>query len=188
MSDTQDYTPESQPANDSEAPETVDLTGLKTENAELKDRLLRALADVENTRRRAERDRQDASQYAVTGFARDILAVADNFVRAIEACPADARESAGPQVKAVIDGVEATERQLLATLERHGVKAIDTSDGKFDPHFHQAIAEVAGEGKPPGTIVNVVQTGYVIGDRLLRPAMVTVARRDAPAQPSTAET
>lgn len=178
MSDQQDYTPETQPANDPGAPEGGEIAALRAENAELKDRLLRALADVENTRRRGERDRQDASQYAVTGFARDILAVADNFARAIEACPKEVREGASPQVKGVIEGVEATERQLLATLERHGVKQIDTSDGKFDPNFHQAIAEVAGEGKPPGAIVNVVQTGYVIGERLLRPAMVTVARRE----------
>ena len=175
MSDNQDYMPENQPANDSE-PDSDELSILKAENAELKDRLLRALADTENTRRRAERERADASQYAITGFAREMLQVADNFARAIEACPADARESASPQVKAVIEGVEATERQLLAALERHGVKQIDTSDGKFDPNFHQAIAQVPGEGKPPGSIVNVVQTGYVIGDRLLRPAMVTVAR------------
>jgi molecular chaperone GrpE len=186
MSDQQDYTPETQPANDPGEPEGGELAILKGENAELKDRLLRALADVENTRRRGDRERQDASQYAVAGFARDILAVADNFARAIEACPKDAREGASPQVKAVIEGVEATERQLLATLERHGVKQIDTSDGKFDPNFHQAIAEVASEGKPPGSIVNVVQTGYVIGDRLLRPAMVTVARREGagPGKPS----
>lgn len=179
MSDHEDYMPETEPANDTGAPD--ELSTLKNENAELKDRLLRALADTENTRRRAERDRVDASQYAITGFARDILAVADNFARAIDACPAEARESAGPQVKAVIEGVEATERQLLATLERHGVKPIDTSEGKFDPNFHQAIAQVPGEGKPPGSIVNVVQVGYVIGDRLLRPAMVTVARPESTA-------
>lgn len=180
MSDNQDYMPEAQGANDA-AVEGDELSRLLAENAELKDRVLRALAEAENIRRRAERDRLDASQYAVTKFARDILAVADNFARAIEACPAEAKESASPQVKGVIEGVEATERQLLATLENHGVKQIDTSDGKFDPNFHQAIAEVAGEGKPPGSIVNVVQTGYVIGDRLLRPAMVTVAHRDTAA-------
>jgi molecular chaperone GrpE len=180
MSDEQDYMPEAEPANDAGLLEGDELAALKVENAGLKDRLLRALADVENIRRRGDRERQDASQYAVTRFARDILAVADNFARAIEACPKEARDSAPPQVKGVIEGVEATERQLLATLEQHGVKPIDTSDGKFDPNFHQAIAQVAGEGKPPGSIVNVVQTGYVIGDRLLRPAMVTVARRDDP--------
>jgi molecular chaperone GrpE len=179
MSDNEDYMPENQPANDTGLAEGEQLSVLKAENAELKDRLLRALADAENTRRRAERDRADASQYAIAGFARDMLQVADNFARAIEACPADARESASPQVKAVIEGVEVTERQLLATLERHGVKPIDTSNGKFDPNFHQAIAQVPAEGKPPGSIVKVVQTGYVIGDRLLRPAMVTVARGES---------
>ena len=109
--------------------------------AEMRDRMLRALAEAENIRRRAEREKLEVSQY-------------------------------------VIDGGDATERQLLATLERYGVKIIDTVDAKFDPKFHQAIAEVPGEGKPPGTIVNVVQTGYMIGERLLRPAMVTVARKE----------
>lgn len=155
------------------------LDALRNEMADLRDRLLRALAEAENTRRRAEREKQDASQYAVTRFARDMLGIADNFSRALAACPADKREAADPQVKAVIDGVEAIDRQLLATLETYGVKVIDTSDGKFDPHWHQAIAEVPGEGKAPGTIVNVVQTGFRIGDRLLRPAMVTVARKDS---------
>ena len=159
-----------------EAPSELEV--LKAEAADLKDRLLRALADAENTRRRAERDRIDASQYAITRFARDMLAIADNFSRALAACPPELREAADPQVKAVIDGVEATERQLLTTLENYGVKIIDTSDGKFDPNFHQAVAEVAGEGKPAGSIVHVIQTGYRIGDRLLRPAMVTLARKE----------
>ncbi|MBI3678582.1 MAG: nucleotide exchange factor GrpE [Proteobacteria bacterium] len=175
----EDTMPEAQP----EAPEGAidELTKLRAEVAELRDRALRALADAENTRRRAERDQRETAQYAVTRFARDILGIADNFQRAIEACPADARESASPQVKAVIEGVEATERQLLATLERYGVKPIDTFEGKFDPNLHQAIAEVPGSGKPPGSIVSVVQQGYVIGDRLLRPAMVTVAKAESPA-------
>jgi molecular chaperone GrpE len=168
-------------ADTGEAPdqplEEVDM--LRAEAAELKDRLLRALADVENTRRRAERERLDASQYAVTKFARDMLTIADNFSRALAAVPQDVLAAADPQVKAVIDGVEATERQLLATLERHGVKAIETENAKFDPNLHQAIAEVPGNGKPGGAIVDVVQTGYVIGDRLLRPSMVTVAKKEA---------
>ncbi|MDE2109621.1 MAG: nucleotide exchange factor GrpE [Alphaproteobacteria bacterium] len=146
--------------------------------AEMRDRMLRALADAENTRRRAERERQDVSQYAIARFARDMLQIADNFGRALAACPKELRDAADPQVKAVIDGVEATERQLLGTLEQYGVKMIDTSDGKFDPNRHQAIAEVPGDGKPAGSIVNVVQTGYMIGERLLRPAMVTVARKE----------
>lgn len=156
----------------------VEIEALKNEVSDLKDRLLRSLADLENTRRRGEREKQDASQYAVTKFARDILAVADNFQRATNALPPDARGNLSPQAKGVIEGVEATERQLLATLERYGVKPIDTNDAKFDPNLHQAIAEVPGNGKPAGTVVDVVQTGYVIGDRLLRPAMVTVSRRD----------
>ena len=157
---------------------------LRTEAADLRDRLLRALAEADNTRKRAERERQDASQYAVTKFARDMLQIADNFARALAACPQAVREAADPAVKAVLDGVEATERQLLAALERYGVKPIDTSDGKFDPNFHQAIAEVPGEGRPAGSIVDVVQAGYLIGDRLLRPAMVTVAKRGETATPA----
>jgi molecular chaperone GrpE len=154
------------------------LEQVRAELEVLKDQRLRALAELENTRRRAERDRQDASQYAITRFARDMLAIADNFSRALAACPADLREAADPQVKAVIEGVEVTERQLLATLENYGVKQIETADAKFDPNLHQAIAEVPGEGKAAGTIVDVIQTGFKIGDRLLRPAMVTVARKE----------
>jgi molecular chaperone GrpE len=154
----------------------TEIEALRNEAADLKDRLLRALADAENTRRRAERDKTDASQYAVTKFARDILAVADNFQRATNALPEEARGDLSPLVRGVIEGVEATERQLIATLERYGVKPIETASAKFDPNLHQAIAEVPGNGKPAGTIVDVVQTGYVIGDRLLRPSMVTVAR------------
>ena len=154
------------------------IEALNVENAELKDQRLRALAELENTRRRGEREKGDATLYAVTRFARDMLAVADNFGRALAACPADKLEVADPQIKAVIEGIEVTERQLLSTLENHGVKLIDTSDGKFDPNLHQAVAEVPGEGKAPGSIVHVVQTGYKIGERLLRPSMVTVARKD----------
>jgi len=139
------------------------------------------LAEVENIRRRAEKEKADASQYAVTKFARDMLGIADNFARALAAVPAPIREAADPQLKAVLDGVEATDRQLMQTLERYGVKAVDVS-GKFDPNLHQAIAEVPGQGKPAGSIVDVVQSGYMIGDRLLRPAMVTVAKNDAAAQ------
>ena len=172
MNEDENLSPEAEPA-------MSEADALRVELADMRDRLLRALADVENTRRRAEREKQDASQYAVTRFARDMLQIADNFARALAACPPEVREAADPQVKAVLDGVEATERQLLAGLERHGVKPIDTADGKFDPNFHQAIAEVPGNGKPGGSIVDVVQSGYMIGDRLLRPAMVTVARREA---------
>ena len=166
---------------DSENPHAAEfavLDALRAENEILKDQRLRALAEMENVRRIAAREKADASQYAVTKFARDMLGIADNFARALAACPPAVREAADPQLKAVLDGIEATDRVLISTLEQHGVKLIDTADGKFDPNLHQAIAEVAGEGKPGGSIVNVVQTGYTIGDRLLRPAMVTVARKE----------
>jgi molecular chaperone GrpE len=176
---------------DSENPHAAEfavLQALQAEVESLKDQRLRALAEAENIRRRAEKEKADASQYAVTKFARDMLGIADNFARALAAVPADVRAAADPQVKAVLDGVEATDRQLMQTLERYGVKAVDTSDGKFDPNLHQAIAEVPGNGKPPGTIVDVVQSGFMIGERLLRPAMVTVAKKDMPAQPVSVDT
>ena len=168
---------------DSEKPHAAEfavLEALKAENESLKDARLRALAEAENIRRRAEKEKADASQYAVTKFARDMVGIADNFARALAAVPAPVRDAADPQLKAVLDGVEATDRQLIQTLERYGVKAVDVS-GKFDPNVHQAIAEVPGQGKPAGNIVDVVQTGYMIGDRLLRPAMVTVAKNDVAA-------
>ncbi|MGH6889722.1 MAG: nucleotide exchange factor GrpE [Rhizomicrobium sp.] len=165
-------------ATDGEA--AVDDRSLEAEIADLKEKHLRALADAENTRRRAERERLEASQYAVTRFARDMLTVRDNLRRALDHVPEDAKAAADPAIKAVLDGIEATERELEAILERHGVRAIDAAEGKFDPHLHQAIAEVPAEGKPAGAIVNVVQTGYRIADRLLRPAMVTVARAGSP--------
>ena len=142
----------------------------------MKDQRLRALAEVENIRRRAEKEKSEASQYAVSRFARDMLGIADNFARALAACPPELRATADPQIRAVLDGVEATDRQLLKTMETYGVRQVET-EGKFDPNLHQAIAEVPGGDKPPGTIVDVVQSGFMIGDRLLRPAMVTVARR-----------
>jgi molecular chaperone GrpE len=179
----EDNEPQQDAPKDGPAPDELEqvlavVQALNAENAELKDQRLRALAELENTRRRAEREKQDASQFAVTRFARDMLTVADNFSRALAACPPEKREAADPQVKGVIDGVEVTERQLLAAMEQHGVKIIDTSDAKFDPNLHQAVAEVPGEGKPPGAIVHVIQTGYTLNGRLLRPAMVTVARKE----------
>lgn len=173
-------------ADNPHAAEFAVLEALREEVETLKDQRLRALAEVENIRRRADKERAEAGQYAVTKFARDMVGIADNFARALAAVPAGVREAADPQVAAVLDGVEATDRQLLQTLERYGVKQIETGDGKFDPNLHQAIAEVPGDGKPPGSIVAVVQTGFMIGDRLLRPAMVTVARKDpAPANIDT---
>ena len=176
---------------DSENPHAAEFAVLQSLQAEvdtLRDQRLRALAEAENVRRRADKEKADASQYAVTKFARDMLGIADNFARALAAVPAHIRDAADPQVKAVLDGVEATDRQLIQTLERYGVKPVDTSDGKFDPNLHQAIAEVPGNGKPAGSIVDVVQQGYTIGERLLRPAMVTVAKKDIPAQAASVDT
>src|SRR5215475_14742513 len=136
---------------DSENPHAAEFAVLQSLQAEvesLKDQRLRALAEAENISRRAERERAEASQYAVTKFARDMLGIADNFARALAAVPAPVRDAADPQVKAVLDGVEATDRQLIQTLERYGVKLVDTASGKFDPNLHQAIAEVPGNGKP----------------------------------------
>jgi molecular chaperone GrpE len=173
---------------DSENPHAAEFAVLEALRAEievLKDQRLRALAEVENVRRRAEREKTEASVYAMTKFARDMLGIADNFSRALAAAPAAVRDAADPQLKAVLDGVEAPDRQLIQTLERYGVKQIDTSDGKFDPNLHQAIAEVPAAGKPAGAIVDVMQTGFMIGERLLRPAMVTVAKKDVPASVDT---
>jgi molecular chaperone GrpE len=174
----EDHTPQPQDDNP-HAAEFAVLEALKAEVESLKDQRLRALAEAENMRRRADKERKDAEVYGITKFARDMLGIADNFARALAAVPQQVRDAADPQLKAVLDGVEATDRQLIATLERYGVKPIDTADGKFDPNLHQAIAEVPGGGKPAGSIVDVVQAGFMIGERLLRPVMVTVAKKDS---------
>jgi len=160
-----------------------EIAALRTEADNQKDRALRALAEVENVRKRLERERDEARTYSVTRFARDFLTVADNLSRALAAVPAEARAKADDSLKAVLDGVEATERELQAALTRHGVKPIAAEGQRFDPHLHQAIAEVPAKGAEPGSVVAVVQPGYTIGERLLRPAMVTVAKADG-ARPS----
>jgi molecular chaperone GrpE len=160
-----------------------EVAALRAEADAMKDRALRALAEVENVRKRLERERDEARTYSVTRFARDLLTVADNLNRAIAACPAEARASAGEALKAVLDGVDATARELSATLARHGIKVIEAEGARFDPNLHQAIAEVPAPGVAPGTVVNVVQSGYTIADRLLRPAMVTVAKGSGSAPP-----
>ena len=144
------------------------------EIADLKDKLLRAMADVENIRRRAEREKQDAHSYAVTKFARDILGVADNLRRAIESIPDSAREN--PDVKNVLPGIEMTESELLNMLEKHQIRKIDPKGEKFDPNLHQAMFEIEDPSVPSGTVLQVTQAGFVIADRLLRPAMVGVSK------------
>ena len=163
------------------AAETAEIEALQAELAAMKERALRALADAENTRKRAERERDEARLYSITRFARDLLSVSDNLNRALAACPPDMRETADDSLKAVLQGVEATERELQAVLTRHGVKPVEAEGAKFDPNLHQAIAQVPAEGRPPGTVVNVIQSGYMIGERLLRAALVTVAQEEADA-------
>jgi molecular chaperone GrpE len=160
-----------------EAAPTADaLAALEAEKLDLKDKLLRTLADMENLRRRTEREVSDARTYAVTNFARDMLNAADNVRRALESVPADARETAEGPLKALVDGIELTERDLLKTLERHGVKRVEPQGQRFDPNLHQAMFEVPNPDVTAGTVVQVVQSGYVIGDRVLRPALVGVAK------------
>jgi molecular chaperone GrpE len=171
--------PEETPQQDDAADAARVIASLQAEADAHKDRALRALAEVENVRKRLERERDEAKAYSVTRFARDLLTVADNLSRALVSIPADARARAEDSLKAVLDGVDATARELKAALARHGVKEIEAAGVKFDPHLHQAIAEVPADGAEPGTVVTVVQSGYVIGDRLLRPAMVTVAKGEA---------
>ncbi|NBN64982.1 nucleotide exchange factor GrpE [Microvirga tunisiensis] len=164
---------------------------LKAENAELKDRALRVMAEMENLRRRTEKEIKDVRQYAVAGFARDMLTVSDNLRRALEALPADARESADAGLTALIEGVEMTERELLNQLDKHGVKKLDPMGQKFDPNFHQAMFEVPNPNVPNNTVVQVVQAGYAIADRVLRPALVGVAKggpKEAPAPEAGVDT
>jgi molecular chaperone GrpE len=153
-----------------------DVAALEAEKLDLKDKLLRTLADMENLRRRTEREIADARTYAVTNFARDVLNVADNVRRALDSVPADARASADGPLKALVDGIELTERDLLKNLERHGVRPVEPQGQRFDPNLHQAMFEVPNPDVASGTVVQVVQTGYVIGDRVLRPALVGVAK------------
>ena len=157
----------------------------KAEVTELKDRLLRAHADMDNMRKRAEREKADAHKYAISNFARDIVTVGDNFQRAIAAVPAGAVEQT-PALKSFLDGVTLTERELTNVLERHGIKRIDALGELFNPHLHQAISELEQPYLPAGTVVQVVQSGYIIEDRVLRPAMVIVARGGAKPQKAEA--
>jgi molecular chaperone GrpE len=152
------------------------IAALEAENADVKDRLLRLAADMENLRRRTEREIKDARVYGVTGFAREMLSVADNLRRAIEAVPAEAKAHGDDGLNALIDGVEVTERSLLAALEKHGVKRLDPEGQRFDPNFHQAMFEVPNPEVPHNTVLQVVQAGYSIGERVLRPAMVGVSK------------
>jgi molecular chaperone GrpE len=148
----------------------------KREAAEYKDKVLRTLAEMENLRRRTEREVADSRLYGIASFARDVLAVADNMHRALEAIGPELREQGDPKVKALIEGVELTERELLKSLEKNGVRKFSPQGEKFDPNVHQAMYEVPDAEVPPGHVAQVVQAGYMIGERVLRPALVGVAK------------
>jgi molecular chaperone GrpE len=158
------------------APEPTPSTALEREHAEMRDRLLRTLAEMENLRKRTEREVADSRLYGVTSFARDMLGVADNMRRALDALPAEARSSAQAGLKALVEGVELTERELVKALEKNGVRQFTPQGEKFDPNVHQAMFEVPDPSVPAGSIVQVVQPGYMIGERVLRPALVGVSK------------
>src|SRR6201991_2331553 len=160
-------------------PEVGSAEALTKELAEARDKTLRTLAEMENLRQRTRREVTDAKTYGIAGFARDVLDIADNLQRALDAVPAETRASADPGLKALIEGVELTERSLLNALEKNGVKKFDPMGQKFDPNFQQAMYEVPDASVPSGTVVQVVQAGFTIGERVLRPALVGVSKGGA---------
>lgn len=173
QSETQD---ENNAAAEAVAPQAQEdeLAAAQAEAASLKDQLLRQMAETENVRRRLEREKQDAGAYAVTSFARDILAVADNLRRALDAVPEAAR--ADQAVANVITGIEMTEREVFNVFNKYGIAQVEALGQKLDPNKHQAMLEIPTNDAEPGTVVQVLQTGFVIKDRLLRPALVAVAK------------
>lgn len=173
--DRQDPPDTPQDAEFQATPQQSEADALRVENEELRDRLLRVMAEMENVRRRMERERQDTAKYAVSNFARDMVGVGDNLRRAIEHVPAEAAAN-DPALKSFLDGVELTDRELMNVLERHGVVRLEPLGQKFDPNMHQAMFELEDAEKPAGTIVQVMQPGYSIGERCLRPALVGVSK------------
>jgi molecular chaperone GrpE len=178
-------TPNTGPAPGSQAP-AADLDTLLAENAELRDRLLRSMAEMENLRSRTEREKADMARYAISNFARDVLTVGDNLKRTVDHVPPEAA-AGDPALKSFLEGVELTERELLNVLERHGVTRIEPLGARFDPNCHQAMYEVQDANVPEGTVVDVMQAGYAIGDRCLRPALVAVAKGGEKAAKSQAK-
>ena len=181
MTEPQTKQDDETPAPEAESTAPDKAAEAQAEIARLKDQLLRALAETENTRRRAQKEREDTAKYATANFAKEMLAVADNFNRALEAVPKEARNNEA--LKNLIAGIEATGRQLQAALERFGIKKIEPLGEAFDPNFHRAMMEMEDTDKPPGTVVQVLQAGYMIHDRLLREALVAVAKGAGPAAP-----
>lgn len=173
----------------SEEEDSIDETAaliesLQAENAELKDKFLRAVADVENTRRRAQRDKEEAGKYAISSFARELLVVADNMTRAIEHAPENL-EGEPEHVQNLMAGIKATQGELMKTLAKMGIRPVET-EGLFNPNHHEVMFEVPGTGQPAGTIIQVMEPGYMIHDRLLRPARVGVAAKENGGAPEQA--
>jgi molecular chaperone GrpE len=169
-----------QPQEEQAAPETVDVAALQAELAKARDDMLRALAEAENTRRRAERQSADARAYAIDRFAADLLPVADTLTRALQAAP---RDTADEALRNLITGLELTERSLVEAFARHGLRRVGAKGDPFDPNIHQAVAQAPGD-QPAGAVQEVMQHGYVLADRTLRPAMVLVSAGPAGAPPS----
>jgi molecular chaperone GrpE len=171
------HRPEDEAATD-EASQAEDdqVASLMEEAADLKERLLRTMADMENLRKRTEREKAEATLYAATSFARDLLSVADSLDRALQSIPEEGRDKLDEATRNLLAGIEVTHKELLNVFSRHGIARIEPMGGKFDPHFHQAMFEVPDASSPPGTVVQVMQAGYTIGERCLRPALVGVAK------------
>ncbi len=162
------------------------LAEAQREAAEYKDKVLRTLAEMENLRRRTDREIADARIYGNANFARDVLAVADNMHRALQAIGPELREQGDAQMKSLVEGVELTERELLKVLEKNGVKKFAPAGEKFDPNVQQAMFELESADVPPGHVAQVIQAGYMLGDRVLRPALVAVAKAPPKSNPSSA--
>jgi len=184
IEETEALTPEQPEVEDPAHAAQARINELEKQVSEFKDGALREMADAENTRRRAQKDREETSKYAIAKFAKEILTISDNFSRALEAAPKD---HADPSVKNLVVGIDATERQLQAVLERFGIKKVDPIGQLFDPNFHRVMMEVEVADKQPGTVVQVLQAGYTIHDRLLREALVSVAKGPSEAPPKVDE-
>jgi molecular chaperone GrpE len=157
-------------------PRDIEIAQLKEDAAATKDRMLRLAADMENLRKRADREKAEATLYAASNFARDLLAVADSLSRALAAVPAEERDVIDDVMKKFLDGIEMTERELMNAFQRHNIRKLEPVGEKFDPNFHQAMFEVPSADKAPGTVLQEVQSGYAVGERCLRPALVGVAK------------
>ncbi len=179
---TAEHPPEAGPSPLEQA--LLQISDLQQQLAATRDQGLRALAEADNARKRALKDREDASKYAVSNFARDLLDYTDNFKRAIDSIPEELKHSGDERITNLLTGLEAMQRQLLQTFEKNGIKKLEPRDEPFNPHFHEVMFEVPGTGKPAGMIIQLVDAGYILHDRLLRPARVGVAKDEGQGGPT----